>query len=175
MDRTQCRLDRIIRAVIRKTGLAAVMGFDDASQTLHLAVYEAWRDPKLRAYETWADPELAPEPLLWTIVYRRAVDHGRLLRHRAKVVVPSNDEGDWSDAVAPLGRDPPPSVEGCVAIVEILALLDDPGVLDERERTFIRRSMAGETQAEIGKDEGISRGRVQQIIDRGIDKIRRRS
>jgi RNA polymerase sigma factor (sigma-70 family) len=159
------RLEAIIRSVIRATRLGSRMGFDDAAQALRLA-----------AYKTWPDPEIVPAGLLWYVLNRRAIDHLRRLKVRCPELMLAGDEGDWTETLAGLEPEAPPTAEQRTAAAEVLALLDAPGILDSRERSVIRRKFWGdETDAEIAVGENCSRTNVQWILLKALAKLRTRS
>jgi DNA-directed RNA polymerase specialized sigma24 family protein len=158
-------LDAVIYVVIRATRLGYWMGFDDAVQAL-----------RLDAYDTWPAPEIVSPRLLWFVLYRRAIDHLRRLRGRCPELLLAGDEGDWAEALAGLEPEARPTAEQHAAAVEVLALLDAPGILDSRERSVIRRKFwHDETDAEIAVGEKCSRTNVQWILLKALAKLRTRS
>jgi DNA-directed RNA polymerase specialized sigma24 family protein len=152
MSPQETRLYLIIDAVIERVGLLRWMELEDAQRIL-----------QVRAHEAWSSPDQQPDAVVYCILHRRAVD---AVRHFPRDLAFYDAGTSWSEDVASLGGEAPPTADQRTAALGVLALIDAGP-----EQTFIRNELlAGKGHAEIAEEAGISRTRVQQIVDQAITK-----
>lgn len=153
-------LDSIIKMAIYKSGLSHQMKVADAAQAIWIKVLEKWSDV--------LDPARVPRALLYCFAYRRAQDLKRRTEpYTLEVVV---EPSSLSEQIARLSEDPEPTPETYALVKEIL------DSLTEREKNVVYGlHVEGKSQVEVGKENNISRARVQQIEKSAIEKLRRES
>lgn len=116
----------------------------------------------------------ASERLRWVILYRRAIDTIRAAEDRISSDVPSDRGGGgsrWHDLLLCEAAEPPATPEQETAAREILAAAID---LSPREQQVLLDYAHGVPSQETGQRLGVSSGRVRQLVQRALGKMRRR-